>query len=195
MAAKKRRRVGRPPGRGEDVVDAILDATVRDLRVGGFAQLSVVRIAADAGVTRTSIYRRYPRREDLVAAALERVHTRRRSVRISGDLRTDLLRIAKASATLASTPALRAAAAALLATDEHRLAAVAERFTQGAVSDIARAFGRRAPSRERIELASEVLHALILHRAFWRKATIDEATLGLFVEVVVAVAIRRRKRF
>jgi len=58
---------GRPRSIGAD--RAILDAAARLLSDEGYSRLSVERIAAAAGVGKTTIYRRYRDRQELAAAA------------------------------------------------------------------------------------------------------------------------------
>jgi AcrR family transcriptional regulator len=77
-------------GRAEDVVRRVLDATVAELGRVGYASLRIEAIAASAGVHKTSVYRRWPTREALVAAALERENAEA-PVHDTGDLRSDLL--------------------------------------------------------------------------------------------------------
>jgi AcrR family transcriptional regulator len=60
---------GRP--RHPDTDRAILGATFRQLVEVGYASLSVEAVAAAAGVAKTTLYRRYPTKRDLVIAALE----------------------------------------------------------------------------------------------------------------------------
>jgi AcrR family transcriptional regulator len=60
---------GRP--RHPDTDRAILGATFRQLIEVGYASLSVEAVAAAAGVAKTTLYRRYPTKRDLVIAALE----------------------------------------------------------------------------------------------------------------------------
>ncbi len=61
-------RRGRP--RDERVSQAIAAATLRQLREVGFARLSMESIAAEAGVARATLYRRYQDRADLVTAVI-----------------------------------------------------------------------------------------------------------------------------
>jgi len=62
------------PGRGRprdvDVDQRILASTFRKLVAVGYAGLSIESVASDAGVAKTTIYRRYPTKRDLVVAAL-----------------------------------------------------------------------------------------------------------------------------
>jgi AcrR family transcriptional regulator len=59
---------GRPRDRAAD--EAILAAAFRILVDGGYGGLSIEAVAAEAGVGKTTIYRRYPTKRDLVVAAL-----------------------------------------------------------------------------------------------------------------------------
>ena len=59
---------GRP--RSAEAERAILDATVRLLTERGIGGLTVEAVAARAGVAKTTIYRRWPAKEDLVLAAV-----------------------------------------------------------------------------------------------------------------------------
>jgi AcrR family transcriptional regulator len=78
---------GRP--RRADVEPAVVDATLRLLTEVGYAALSLDAVARSAGVSRPTLYRRWPSKAALVvdvltraAAPLERYH--------SGDLRSDV---------------------------------------------------------------------------------------------------------
>jgi len=63
-----------PRGRPRDaaVDDRILNAAFRQVVDVGLGGLSIEAVAAEAGVAKTTIYRRYPTRRDLVIAALGR---------------------------------------------------------------------------------------------------------------------------
>lgn len=60
----------RSGGRAKRVVDAVLRSTIEQLAVDGWADLRIEAVAARAGVHKTTIYRRWPTRGALVAAAL-----------------------------------------------------------------------------------------------------------------------------
>jgi AcrR family transcriptional regulator len=59
---------GRPRDRGAD--DRILLAAFEQLVRVGYGGLSMEAVAAEAGVAKTTVYRRYPTKRDLVVAAL-----------------------------------------------------------------------------------------------------------------------------
>jgi AcrR family transcriptional regulator len=59
---------GRP--RSAEAERAILDATLRMLGTHGVAGMTIEGVAADAGVGKTTIYRRWPTKIDLILAAI-----------------------------------------------------------------------------------------------------------------------------
>ena len=59
---------GRP--RSQKADQAILDATLRMLGTQGVAGTTIEGVAADAGVGKTTIYRRWPTKTDLILAAI-----------------------------------------------------------------------------------------------------------------------------
>lgn len=63
----------KPRGRPRDplIEDAILRATRHRLAVDGYTRMTIGDIAADAGVTRPTVYRRWPTKHDLVIDALD----------------------------------------------------------------------------------------------------------------------------
>ncbi len=73
------------------MVRAVLDATVDALAHSGYSALSFEDVAARAGVSRTTIYRRWPTKPDLVRAALLRFAEDRPMGHDTGSLRGDLL--------------------------------------------------------------------------------------------------------
>ncbi|MFO0760998.1 MAG: TetR/AcrR family transcriptional regulator [Byssovorax sp.] len=60
----------RTGGRSERVVKSVLDATIAELGKAGYAALRVEDVATKAGVNKTTIYRRWPTKAELVGAAL-----------------------------------------------------------------------------------------------------------------------------
>lgn len=70
---EKCRRLGRPrdPAADEAIIAAVFDV----IETSGFAGFSVEAVAARARVGKATIYRRWPTREDLLVAAVERVMT------------------------------------------------------------------------------------------------------------------------
>jgi AcrR family transcriptional regulator len=52
--------------------DAIVDVVNRLLAVKGFEQMTVDEVAADVGIAKASLYKHFPSKEDLAAAAMAR---------------------------------------------------------------------------------------------------------------------------
>jgi AcrR family transcriptional regulator len=88
--------VTQPPGpvrgrpRSAEADRAIFDATVRLLERDGYARMSMERVAEEAGVGKTTIYRRYRGKADLVTGALAALRGDE-TAPDSGDARTDLI--------------------------------------------------------------------------------------------------------
>ena len=80
---------GRPRDAGRDV--AILEATLLVLTDVGYDQLTIDAVAARAGVGKPTIYRRYPGKAALVAAAVEHRAPETPPATPRGDLRAALL--------------------------------------------------------------------------------------------------------
>jgi AcrR family transcriptional regulator len=76
----------------QEISARILTATLDLLELGGFAKLSIERVAQRAGVHRPAIYRRWPNKVELVVAAVQSL-----SADVddpgTGDVRTDLVEV------------------------------------------------------------------------------------------------------
>jgi AcrR family transcriptional regulator len=144
----RRRDAGRP--RGQHVTDAVLDATLAELATAGLEGLSVERVAQRAQVHKTTVYRRWPTREALIAAALEglAVDAAARAPD-TGSLRGDLLGLLGPVATFLGRPEGRAVArAALAAPAEAHVAALAARRLETPAAGAVEALVARAQARE-----------------------------------------------
>lgn len=85
--------------RGDDVVRAVLEATLSVLAERGYAALRIEDVAARAEVNKTTIYRRWPAKNELVAAAVVSAGPAVSDVPDTGALESDLrefLRLAAA---------------------------------------------------------------------------------------------------
>lgn len=87
MLVEAARRVGRPRSGTAD--RAILDAAMAVLNDVGLAGLTMSAVVARSGVARATVYRRYPTRDALVAAALAQVKGRD-PFPLTGDIEADL---------------------------------------------------------------------------------------------------------
>ena len=93
-----------PQVRGERLVQKVLEATVEELSLKGFAALSVEEVAERAGVAKTTVYRRWPTKADLAVAAMHQVADHIIKVEDTGSLRGDLSVLLRSFRDFAWTP-------------------------------------------------------------------------------------------
>ena len=94
----------RPGGRTARTRAAVLDATLAELVASGYDRTSVEAIAGRAGVHKTTIYRRWRTKDQLVADALETAAESRTEVSDTGDIDADMRTLARAVATTLTSP-------------------------------------------------------------------------------------------
>lgn len=188
----RRRDAGRP--RGAPVTEAVLDRALEEIAAEGVAQFSVDRVARAAEVNKTSVYRRWPTREALVAAALERVLGQLTLAQEdTGTLRGDLLSLGGGVAKLLALPAGRALAHAVFAEPTApSIAALARRQLEAGAASGAAAMVQRAAARgewrddaDPVALLSMLVGA-VLHRQMFERQAVSQAWL----ERVVDIALR-----
>jgi AcrR family transcriptional regulator len=80
----------RPGGRSARVRQAVLDAAFAELGEKGYGGLSIEAVALRSGVAKTTVYRRWPTRDELVAEALDSRSDRYEPVPDTGSVRGDL---------------------------------------------------------------------------------------------------------
>jgi AcrR family transcriptional regulator len=106
VSSREARRPGRPRSAAAEA--AILDATLELLAERGLEGLSIEAVAARAGVGKATIYRRWPSRDAVIAAAFRSVD---REVRFTeaGEVRQDMTALMSEfqRATLRSIPVSR----------------------------------------------------------------------------------------
>lgn len=91
MSRPKDRKPGRP--RDSQADQAILQATLKLLTDHGYSGMSVERVASEAGVGKTTIYRRYATKEELAAAAVGALRDELGPAPNTGNTRTDIVEI------------------------------------------------------------------------------------------------------
>lgn len=192
MAERRRRDAGRP--RGAAVADAVMLATLDELGAHGLAGLSVERIAAAAEVNKTSIYRRWPTREALVAGALEYVLVDFEEAQTdTGSLRGDLGVLARSIAAFLSQPGgLALARAAFAESSSAEVSSLAARqFARGAEGAVGglvqRAITRGEwTSRAPPEAALSMLVGALLHRVLLEHQPVSAAFVDGVVDILAA---------
>jgi AcrR family transcriptional regulator len=187
-AAPKRR----PGGRSSRVRAAAIAATLAELAEGGYAALSLERIARRAGVNPTSLYRRWGNRERLVLEAMLAQVAQHVSVPDTGSLRDDLLELARTAAANSARPEVAAMARAVAAQAPHdaELAAANQAFWDERLT-LDGAIVERAIERGEIDVATEptqVIEAVLgpIHlRLLLTGRPIDDTFLERTVDTVI----------
>ncbi len=193
-----RRDAGRP--RGAPIVEAVLAGTLEELAETGLEGLSVERVARRASVNKTSVYRRWPTREALVAAALEGIlGSVAARVADTGSLRGDLLSLLAPVAGFLSEGTGRAVLrAALSESSASSVASLAARKLQqqatspvGALVVRARARGewREGVNGEQLVF---VLVGAVIHRAMLEHGPLTKPWLASLVDLVLFGVIPRQ---
>ncbi|MFO7568128.1 MAG: TetR/AcrR family transcriptional regulator [Enhygromyxa sp.] len=186
-----RRDAGRP--RGKPIEQAILAATLDELAEHGLEGLSVGRIAEASEVNKTTIYRRWPTRESLVAAALEgALREAAGELQDTGSLRGDLKAMLDTVAARMSSAAGRALVQAAMS--EASTTAVAElgsdpmiRGQQAAVELVARAAARGEwdPERHVPDAVLAMITGSVMHRVMLERQPITDAWAQTVIDVIV----------
>ena len=89
MAMTQSRGRGRP--RNPETDRAVLTQTLRLLTEGGYGAMSVDGVAAAAGVSKATLYRRYRNKRELVVAALSLLRHEAPAALDTGDIQRDLV--------------------------------------------------------------------------------------------------------
>lgn len=179
----------RSGGRSARVRRAVLDATIDELVDGGHENFSVLRVAASAGVARSTIVRRWPSKEALLAEAVDDVAGRARgnfSVPDLGSAQLELVFLAEALATALSEPRVRESLRAMLAIPGEAMEqaranhAVERRRVLGEIVE-------RAVERGELDAETDPLHlgdlltAPIWMQTFMHDGLVDQALIGRVV--------------
>jgi AcrR family transcriptional regulator len=179
--ARTPRRAGRP--RNEAANRAILEATLAILAEDGFEAMSISKVAARAGVSKPTVYLRWPNSIELVVEAFVRLHPfGQEEPEDSGD--EDLAsRIARMIGELAGSSLGRALPAIFAALARHpelnaefrRHALEPRRATIRGLLEEAVRDGRLSPDLD-LEIAVDVVTGPLFYRWFATGEPPDEAT-------------------
>ena len=178
-------------GRSARVVEAVIDAALTELAEKGYIAMRVDDVAERAGVNKTTIYRRWPKKSDLVGAALRSLSDDDGGLPETGSLRDDLLVLIRRRVRVAANPQKRAAARVLTNELDHPEVAeiastVRAAFRLPWVRVVERAIQRRElPRGTDAQLVVEVISSAVSMRLFRWQEKLDDAYLRAVVELVV----------
>jgi len=176
------------------VVSTVLQTTLEVLGQHGYAGLRVEDVAERAGVNKTTIYRRWPTRAQLVIAALTNLATPPVAVE-TGHLENDLRATFMTATTLRATPAGRGVVRALIAERgdpevDRVVCEIRERHRAPARRVLERARRRGdLPKRVDLELLLDVLTGTINARLRERSEPLNPQWVGRVVRLVLSGAI------
>jgi AcrR family transcriptional regulator len=191
----------RSPGRPRDphVDAAVAEAVAELLAEIGYAGLTIEGVAARAGVAKSTVYRRWSAKRDLVADALEtRARTRVRAPD-TGGLRSDLLEHLRGVNAALDAPVGRAIVALVTEAryDPELGRALREGFVAGRRAEVGEILARaraRGELRDDVdpELIIDLLVSPLWYRALvWGESLADEALQRVVDVLVPAIAPTR----
>ncbi|MFF0455010.1 TetR/AcrR family transcriptional regulator [Nocardia africana] len=105
-----------PLGRGPKVRAAVLAATVDELSERGYAAFTIDNVAQRTGVHKTTVYRRWPDRDSLIAEALADSVATEIPIPDTGSVDEDLRALARSLVAWATSASGRAVLAVLVST-------------------------------------------------------------------------------
>jgi AcrR family transcriptional regulator len=190
----------RPPRsapRGAPVVRAVIRATFEELAEVGYGALSIDDVARRAGVNKTTVYRRWPTKQDLVTAALLALPDEYFAMPNTGTIRGDLNEIACRVSRIFQAVEGRAMMRILFfegrLTELARVEAhfEAKREATGMPAILNRAIARgELPLGFDQEMLGDVLVGTIAFKALAEKKVLSKAFVANLVDVVLAGVLR-----
>jgi AcrR family transcriptional regulator len=173
------------------VVASVLAAATAELARRGYVGFSVEDVATAAGVNKTTIYRRWPTKGDLVCAAIRGIVMRAKDGPDTGSLEEDLLellrRVVSWKRTAEAASVMRMLVVEASEPEVERIAQTlrAEAF-QPWMAVITRGKARgEIPSRADARLLAEMVFTPVMVRLHRLREPVDDATLVTIVRIVL----------
>jgi AcrR family transcriptional regulator len=188
-----------PKPRGDAFVAPVLEVCLQRLAEVGYAQLSIPDVADRAGVNKTSIYRRWRTKAQLVVAALMAAMHHARVPPDTGTLQGDLLALARQAADFMQSPAGKGMLRVLLAEEGNASlramagAAFGKPGRHGPWLIIQRAVARgELPDKTDASLLLFTIAGAIMHRVFIEGQNVPDAYLRKLVDLSLHGVLRAR---
>ncbi|MGL6234571.1 MAG: TetR/AcrR family transcriptional regulator C-terminal ligand-binding domain-containing protein [Segniliparus sp.] len=184
----------RPGGRTARVRSLVLETVVAIVAERGFESLRYEEVAALSGVHKTTVYRNWPTREDLVSEALS--DHAQQSLRIpnTDDLRADLVTFLVRLAQSISAPPGRAILSVAQAAGPHapQLQQIADQVWSMRVAAMQERFDCAAEAgsfpRTEAEPLLRLLAGAVYHHLTWAREPFPESKAEEAVDIVLAGA-------
>ena len=139
----------RPGGRSARITRAVREAALATLVDVGLDGFAVEEVAARAGVAKTTVYRRWRTRENLIADAVTANSDQQIPIPDTGSVQGDLVALALQVRDALTNPAARRLMTALAAGSQAELASLSERFWAARLA-AARPIVERAVARDEL---------------------------------------------
>jgi len=190
-----------PKRRGEAMVRRVLDATLQQLAIVGFERLSIPEVAELAGVNKTSIYRRWPTKVELVQAALQHSMDHLRELPDTGSLRADLEALVKIVGDFVNSPRGMGVVRTVFVDGESAgLPTTTTSIWPEAAQDLPRVVIERAvcrgelPPDADVEMLFFTMAGALLHRVFVERRVVDDDFGKRLVQLVLQGAAQRQDK-
>lgn len=189
-----------PLVRGEAIVQRVHEAAMQELAEVGYRAFRMEEVAVRAEVNKTTVYRRWPTKAELVRDAIKATSVRKFPFPSTGSLRTDLLALATTFVEHVSTPQgqsmVRMMAAEGADPEIVELArGMREDVECGPQAMIASAVarGELAPDTDHFVLVGALIGALH-HRIFFMHEEVGEAFRARLVDLLLVGALQPAAR-
>jgi AcrR family transcriptional regulator len=177
----------------------ILDATLALLASVGYDRLTLDAVATEARASKATLYRRWETKAELVVDAIARAKGGPHPTVVdSGSLRGDLIAMACTKGGFNDSNTLKVVSSVITALqlDQEFSDAFHERFLEPMVTRTRLVYERakrrgEIPDDVDLDLLTPVLGAIILHRAFVLRLSVDDETVERIIDEVVLPAATR----
>jgi AcrR family transcriptional regulator len=178
--------------RGDVLNSAIFEATLDELAEVGYAKLTMERVAARAGASKASVYRRWPSRMELALDAVHHLAPDPTDTPSTGSLRGDALAFMRVAADLLAGPggeALRGLLGDALADPSRTLEL--RRHSRGTGHRVMKEIARRAVERGEINSDAitprrlDVAQAMLREQFLFHGPPIPDAAIVEIVDEIV----------
>ena len=187
---EKKRQV-RAGGRSARVVSSVLRAASRELARVGYAAFRIEDVAERAGVAKTTVYRRWPTKIELVGAVIRGMRNLESVTPDTGSLRGDIRALYGRIIDMYASPEHRAVARALMSEGEDpEVAALTRRVRAEFFGPWRQVFDRgiarhELPASVDPVVLREVLFAPVAMRLVRTREPVDDAYLDAVLDLVL----------
>jgi len=183
----------RTSGRASRVVNDVLRATCEELDARGYADLTVEAVAARAGVNKTTIYRRWPTKSELIASAITQYFDQSQDFPDTGALSSDLKQYVKLVTERIRNPLSRGVIVTLNQGVDPALAPLAmaldARACEGRADIIRRAVERgELPPGTDCALVGELFFASLFKKLITPGEKLSRRDIDTVIDIVIAGA-------